>query len=176
MRGRWTRTGEAVTCPCASVKTRFKPANLPAGLVAVVPSNPMSCGPVHCIGRFVSRKLPAESATAEWPVHPVLFPLPSNPSVVTVTPASGVSRESETTVRPSSVVVGATNATEAAADWVCRIPLTVAAAEIEIVELVTGWLRGVVSVRIEVCPTVIDDGLNDAVMPDGRPLMPRAAS
>ena len=113
--------------------------------------------------------MPAESETVESRGHELVPPLPSCPSVVMVTPASGVSSGSETTVRPSRVVVGATPASVAGADWVCGMPVTVAAAEIEIFVLVTGWATGAVRVRIAVCPAVMDVGLNDAVTPEGRP-------
>jgi hypothetical protein len=93
-----------------------------------------------------------------------------------VTPASGVSAGLETTVRPSRVVVGAATASAAWVDWVCGIPVTVAAAEIEMFVLATGWLVGAVSVSTEVCPAVMEDGVNDAVIPDGRPLALNCAS
>src|SRR5206468_4057558 len=104
MRGRCTRTGDTVTCPDASVKTRFTPAYFPAGLVTVVPSKPINCGPVQVADRFVSAKLPAPSEIVA-PEHPVVLPLPSLPSIETVTPASDVSNQSDMTVRPRMVVV-----------------------------------------------------------------------
>jgi len=64
--------------------------------------------------------------------------LPSSPSVVTVTPASGVSSGSETTVRPKSVVVGAAIARDAGAACACAIPATVADAKMDILALATG--------------------------------------
>src|SRR5579871_4947001 len=121
MRGRCTSTGDVVTWPAVKVKTRLTPAYLPGGLVAVVPLNPTSCGPTHVGGRFASRKLPPPSETAP-PAHPVVLPLPSFPNMVMVTPASGVSRESETTVRPRRDVVGDVTVRETLAVWVRGSP------------------------------------------------------
>src|ERR1039458_3776816 len=93
MRGKWTNTGAAVTCPEVSVKIRFTPAYLPDGAVAVVPSKPINCGPVHAIGRLPRAKLPAASDIAVWPVQPVVFPLPSLPRAVTVEIGRAACRE-----------------------------------------------------------------------------------
>jgi hypothetical protein len=53
----------------------------------------------------------------------------------TVTPASGVSSELDTTVRPMKDVVGPCIERAAEADWVTGIPFTVAAAEMVRVEV-----------------------------------------
>jgi len=60
--------------------------------------------PFHRLDRRESRKLPAASDTV-LPEHVVVPPLPFLPSMVIVTPASGASSASETTVRPSNDVV-----------------------------------------------------------------------
>ena len=84
----------------------FTPAYLPAGDVTVVPLYPINCGPTHMAERLRRAKLPAPSETV-LPVHPVVLPFPSRPSIETVTPVRGVSEESETTVLPRKEVVGA---------------------------------------------------------------------
>lgn len=79
-----------------------------------------------------------------------MLPPPSRPSMETVTPASGVSKELAATARPRNDVVGAVIASVAAADCVSAMPFTLAEAEIERVAVESDWLARAASVRIEV--------------------------
>src|SRR5438067_352757 len=109
----------------------------------------MSCSPTHDDGRPVSAKLPAASETVVLRRQPVSALFPFMPSVVMVTPASGVSRGSDTTVRPIRLVVGAT--TDSETDALCDTdsPSTVADAEIERLAEPFGWLAGAVTIKVE---------------------------
>src|SRR5260370_15524159 len=115
----------------------FTPAYWPTGAVTVEPLNPTNCGPTHIAARLTRAKLPAPSETV-LPVHPVVLPFPSLPNMETVTPASGVSSESDTTVRPRKDVVGIVTETETLLVWVTGRPSTVAAAVIMRAEIATG--------------------------------------
>jgi hypothetical protein len=111
------------------VKTRLTPAYFPGGLVAVRPSNPTSCGPAQPDGRFDKTKFPAPSLVV-LPVQLVVPPFPSRLNILTVTPASGVSAESATTVLPRKLVVTGFTLTEAVVSAVIAEPSTVAVAVI----------------------------------------------
>ena len=132
------------------MKTKFTPAYFPAGDVAVVPLKPTNCGPVQASGRLLRAKFPAASDTVVKLMQVVVFPLPSFPNVVMVTPASGVSVASATTVRPTSEVVGAATASDTDALSVTASPSMVALAEIERLDAAIGWPLGAVRVRTEV--------------------------
>jgi len=87
----------------------------------------------------VRAKFPPPSENVFWPVQPVALPLPSWPTEVMVTPASGVSKLSADVVRPRSVVVGPTTESEAGALCETAIPFTVAeAVTVRVVLLLTG--------------------------------------
>src|ERR1039458_8793601 len=159
------------------VNTRLTPAYFPAGDVTVLPLKENSCGPVQEFGRLVNAKLPAPSETVDCPIQPVVLPLPSCPTEVTVTPVNGVSRLSAAVVRPRSVVVGPVTASETGVLCETGRPFTVAAAVTESVLLaLTGWLAGAVNVSTEVWPELIEVGTKAAVTPLGTPVMLSAAS
>jgi hypothetical protein len=72
-----------------------------------------------------------------------------------VTPPTGVSVVSLTTVRPRKEVVTGMTFRAGVAAWDTGMPLTVAVAEIVRLAVPAGWLTGAAMVRIDVWPAVI---------------------
>src|ERR1019366_5979132 len=126
-------------------------------------------------GNCVSAKLPDPSDSV-CPVHGVLLPLPSRPSIVTVTPASAVFFPSSTTARPRNVVVTACTFSVAPVDSDSAIPSTVAAPPITNCVLLGAWFAGAVMVSVDCPPAATAVGTNAAVSPAGSPVRLSVAS